>query len=193
MKDPTTVFDEETDSGTPIMPGMYPANLVSLITRAFDSGSTVFNMRFKISDEVKDTSVPQQVKSGGTFQEVRDGSGNPVEVSASFMSGKIFYADGVWFTPSPAKGEGWRNRRYKEAFENLGVSFPREENGSVSLGEIEESDVLGMPAIIKLSESKYTNKNGEEKTAFKAVEIHPWTDGKKLSEAEVASDDKIPF
>jgi len=192
MKPIEATFDESTDGVSPIMPGTYPAHVMTLTTREFDSGSTVFNLTFKIADDVKDSKVIKQQKNGdGHYEPILDDKGSPVEVSGAYMSGKSFYANGVWLTPNPEKGQGWKNRKYLEAFTNLGVDFPRNDEGVVSLAEVEDDDIVGRPALVRLAEQEYTNRNGEQRTAFKIDSIMPWETGKRLSAAEL--DDDVPF
>ena len=192
MKPIDATFDETTDGSSPIMPGTYPAHVTGLTTREFDSGSTVFNMTFKIAEEVKDTKVVKQHKNGsGAWEPVLDEKGSPVEQTAGYMSGKTFYAAGVWLTPNPEKGQGWKNRKYLETFQNLGVDFPRDDDGVVSLAEVEDDDILGRAALVRLTEQEYTNRNGEQRTSFKVDNIMPWETGKRLSAAEL--EDEVPF
>ena len=187
-----TVYDESTDGASPVMPGTYPAHVYSLNTRSFDSGSIVFNLTFRIADEVKDMTVVKQEKNGGgSYEPVIGDDSNPVEVNAGYMSGKTFYAQGVWLTPKPDEGQGWKNRKYKETCENLGVAFNTTKDGTTQLGELEESDVIGAPAFVRLQEQEYTNRNGEIRTAFKVDSILPWNDGTRMSAEELGSD--IPF
>ena len=153
MKPIKATFDETTDGASPIMPGTYPAHVTALTTRSFDSGSTVFNLTFKVADDVSKSKVIKQQKNGNNaWEPVLDDKGEAIEISAAYMSGKTFYANGVWLTPNPEKGEGWKNRKYLEAFENLGIDFPRDDKGVVSLAQVEDDDVLGRPALVRLSE-----------------------------------------
>jgi len=193
MKPIEAKFDESTDGASPIMPGTYPAHVMSLTTRDFDSGSTVFNLTFKIAEEVKDTQIIKQRKNGssGTYEPILDEKGSPIEMSGSYMAGKTFYANGVWLTPKPEKGQGWKNRKYLEAFTNLGVDFPRDDKGVVDLAEVEDDDILGRPALVRLAEQEYTNRNGEQRTSFKVDTILAWETGTRLSADEL--DDKVPF
>ena len=192
MKTVDTKFDESIDGSTPIMPGTYPGNVVSFTTKTFDNGSMVFNMSFKIAESVKNLNIPKQYKNNnGEYATITDDSGNEVEISAAYMEGKTFYANGVWLTPSPEKGQGWKNRKYLEAMTALGVDFPKDKDGLIELAEVEEEDVLGLPALVSLSEEEYTNRNGEEKTSFKVTSIDEWKDGDKLSTEELAED--VPF
>ena len=192
MKPIEAKFDEATDGSSPIMPGTYPAHVTALTTREFDSGSTVFNMTFKVAEEVSNVDIQKQQKNGnGVWEPVLDEKGQPIEINASYMGGKTFYANGVWLTPKPEKGEGWKNRKYLEAFSNLGIDFPRDDKGVVSLAQVEDDDVLGRPALVRLSEQEYQNRNGETKTSFKVDNIMPWADGKRLSADEL--DDDVPF
>ena len=192
MKKIAATFDESTDGVSPIYPGTYPGHVASLVTRQFDSGSTVFNLTFKIADEAKETTIIKQHKNGsGSFEPVLDEKGKPIETTANHMVGKTFYANGIWLTPNPEKGQGWKNRKYLEAFQNLGVAFDRNKDGIVTLAEVEEDDVVGSPALVRLSEQEYTNRNDEARTAFKVDNIMPWERGKKMSSAEL--NDDVPF
>ena len=48
-----------------------------------------------------------------------------------FVVGKEYRTDkGVWLTPNPNEGEEWKNKRYKEFFEKMGVSFSKNESAS---------------------------------------------------------------
>ena len=51
--------------------------------------------------------------------------------------------------------------------------------------------MLGRPALVRLVENEYTNRNGEQRTSFKADSIMPWETGKRLSAAEL--EDEVPF
>ncbi len=192
MKSVDAIFDESVDGQTPIMPGTYPAHVVGFTTREFDSGSTVFNLSYKIAEEAKDMNIAKQHKNGqGNYEPTLGQDGKPVEVSAGYMVGKTFYANGVWLTPSPEKGQGWKNRKYVETMQSMGVKFDVNDDGQVTLAEVEEDDVMGLPALVSLSEEEYTNRNGEAKTSFKVVNVDKWEDGQRLSVDEI--DDEAPF
>jgi len=187
-----TTYDEATDGASPVMPGTYPAHVVGMTSRTFDSGSIVFNLTFRIAEEVSNMNIVKQVKNGsGAYETVVDSDNNPVEVSAAYMKGKTYFAQGVWLTPDPGKGQGWKNRKYKETCENLGISFNVNKEGVVILGEVEEEDIVGAPALVRLNEQEYTNRNGEQRTSFRVDNILPWKDGSKLSADELTDD--VPF
>ena len=112
-----------------------------------------------MDSEVEKLDVPKLVTDGnGGYVQAVDANGKALTIKGTFMSGNMYRIDkGVWLTPNPAKGEGWKNRRYKEFFENLGVTFPSDDDGNVTLGEVEKSDVIGKPCLIEERESPFTN------------------------------------
>ena len=192
MKTTEATFNEEQDGFSPIVEGTYPANITSFESRSYNE-SIVFNLNFTVADEVKKLDVPKLVKdSNGGFVQSVNSEGNPATINASYMAGNQYKLDkGIWLTPKPAQGEGWKNRRYKEFFESLGVEFPKDDNDNTILGEIEEKDVLGVPCLIELRETMFTNKEGQERKAMKVTNAFPWPEGQKLSKEEL--EEEVPF
>ena len=190
MKNVEATFDEARDGFQPVAEGTYPAHCSSFGFNDWKD-SKIFNLEFTIADEAENLRV-SSLKSDGTggFVQDVDEDGKPVTISAVYMVGKKFKNNGVWLTPKPAKGESWKNRRYKEFFESLGVDFPSE-NGRISLAEVEEHDVLGLPCLVNIKQQTFKNKDGEERTAMKVSSVFPWADGKRLSADELSSD--VPF
>tara|TARA_R100000234_G_C4948424_1_gene156200 strand:+ start:181 stop:771 length:591 start_codon:yes stop_codon:yes gene_type:complete len=190
-----TTYNEERDGIIPIVAGTYPAHVAGLESKDLTTKAgeqKVFNITFLVAEEAGKTEVTKMVKNGdGQMHEVKDEDGNEVKISASYMSGKRFNSTGIWLTPSPEAGQGWKNRKYKEFFENLGVIFPENKDGDTVLAEVEESDVIGNPCFIKLGQETYT-KDGEERSVWKVFDAFTWSDGQKLSEDEVVVDD-LPF
>jgi hypothetical protein len=190
-----TTYNEARDGMIPIVPGTYPAHVSGLegkdlTTRAGEQ--KVFNCTFLIASDVEKTQVVKLIKNGGgEYTPQLDDDNNPLTISAAFMSGKRFNSTGIWLTPQPKDGEGWKNRRYKEFFESLGVQFPTNKAGDTLLAEVEEMDVVGHPCFVKLGREEY-EKDGESRSVWKVFDVFPWTDGDKLSEDEVSSDD-LPF
>jgi hypothetical protein len=198
MKDlENTVFDESVDGYTPVVPGVYPAHVVDLTTKdsrndgtKFANDSVVFNITFSLADECKKLKVKKMAKNGSDWNEVLDADGNSIDVPGDYLVGKKFNSKGVWLTPSPAPGDGWKNRAYKEMFENLGAQF-KEVDGKVKLGFVEKEDIIGMPCLVTLGEEEYVAADGTTKYSTKAFNCHVWNDGARLSEAEVGED--LPF
>ena len=187
MKEVDAIYNEKDNDFTPVAEATYPAH-VSKFQSSEYNGSTVFNLTFRVADEASKLEVPKLTK---------DNNGNYVPtgetISAAYVTGREYRVDkGVWLTPSPKEGEGWKNKRYKEFFEGINVKFPSDKEGNVVLGEVEESDVIGFPCLIELRETSFTNKDGEKKTSLKVTNVHPWDDGDKLSLEEVEADD-LPF
>jgi len=193
MKDMgNTFFDEAVDGYIPIPPGVYPGNVKELEVKSeskfgpFKNNSKVFNVTFVLADEVKDYDILKITKTG---EAVLDTDGNDVMIKGDFLVGKNFKSVGLWVTPAPAQGEGWKNRRYIEFMENLGIEFP-EVDGKKKVMEVEESDIIGLPCLIKLDNEEY-EKDGETKSVIKAFEVFEWVNGDKLDPAELNSD--VPF
>ena len=192
---PDTTYNEERDGIIPIVAGVYPAHISGLDSRDLTTKAgeqKVFNITFLIPKEVENTQVSKMIKNGhGELTQAIDENGQPMTIPASFMTGKRFNSVGIWLTPNPDEGQGWKNRKYKEFFENVGVTFPTNKKGDILLAEVEGEDIIGHPCFIKLGQERYT-KDGEERSVWKAFEVFPWTAGEKLSQDEVDSDD-LPF
>lgn len=192
MKPVEATFNESEDGFTPTVEGTYPAHITTFESREYNQ-SKVFNLSFTIAEEVGKLDVPKLAKDGnGGWIQAVNSDGTPQTVNAGHMAGNMYRIDkGVWLTPNPTKGEGWKNRRYKEFFENIGVTFPQDDEGNVTLGEIEKDDVIGLPCLVELRETSFTNSEGKKRTAMKVTDVYPWGDGQKLSEDEIAED--VPF
>lgn len=190
-----TTYNEERDGMIPIVAGVYPAHVAGLESKELKTKAgeqTVFNVTFLVAEEVSKTNVLRLVKNGaGELIPSTNDDGTPVQISASFMKGKRFSSTGIWLTPNPPEGQGWKNRRYKEFFEHLGCVFPIDKSGNIKLAIVEEEDIIGRPCFVKLAKETYV-KDGEDRYAWKAFDAFQWADGEMLSADEVASDD-LPF
>jgi len=186
-----TYFNPGTDDFMPITSGIYHSHVVGFDTRTFDSGSKVFNITLQLAEDVGKMKVNKMIGdgNGGWVNEVNDKTGKPVMVKASHLVGRKFKSVGIWLTPNPPEGDGWKNGKYKRFFENLGIEFPTVE-GKIKLMEIEESDILGLPVLSKISEEQY-ERDGETKTTMKVFDVFPWSEGIKLDESELKDD--LPF
>jgi|TARA_Y100000296_G_scaffold71498_1_gene87039 hypothetical protein len=186
-------FNETTDGYTYVPAGSYPMHIVDYdVYTMKDGNSMVFNLKFRIADEVKKLEVEKIVKNGdGQMTTVDDEEGNPIRVSAKFLAGKEYQNKGVWLTANPAEGEGWKNRAYKTFCENLGIEFPKDEDGNIQLMQIEEEDVIGLPCLGNLQSVTFENDAGEEISIMKVVEVFPWASGQKLPAEEIG--EEVPF
>jgi len=186
-----TYFDPTTDDFMPIVSGIYTSHVVGFETRAFDSGSKVFNLTFQLSEDVGKLKVDKLVSdgNGGWTKEMNDKTGKPNQVKASHLVGRKFKSVGIWLTPNPPTGDGWKNGKYMRFFESAGLEFPTVE-GKTKLMEIEENDILGLPVLARISEEEY-ERDGVKKTTMKVFDVYPWNDGVKLDMSEIKDD--LPF
>jgi len=189
MKEFDAKFEDGTDGYQAANPGKYPAHISGFDIRTFDSGSKVFNIEFTLADECKSMEVHKYVRNGNDYSPSNK-DGEPEMISAGFMTGKKYRSAGVWLTPSLPKDQRWKNRNYKEFFTNIGIEFPVNGSGVVELQEVEEEDVIGMPALVDVKPHTYTNKDGEDKTTLRVLNVFPWNDGARK---EPSKDTDVPF
>ena len=189
MKEFDAKFDVGTDGYQAANPGKYPAHISAFDVRTFDSGSKVFNIEFTLADECKSMEIHKYARNGNDYNPSNI-DGEPEMISAGFMTGKKYKSAGVWLTPNLPKKDGWKNRTYMEFFTNIGVEFPNDVNGVLELQEVEEADVIGMPALVDVKPHAYTNKNGEDKVTLRVLNVFPWNDGDRK---EPSKDTDVPF
>ena len=196
MKSEYTTFDTATDGGfKPTPPGIYPAHVSSFDSNPWNE-SVVFNLIFKLADDVKEVQVPTGEQNGdGNFHVNKDDDGKTIDESGGYLAGRTYRSSGVWFTPAPGEGQGWKNRKYRDTFTNLNVEFPTENvdgKNIEQLAEVEETDVIGQPCLVKVANEQY-EKDGEMRTTAKVVQVYRWTEGSRLSAEEVSADSDLPF
>ena len=63
MKKVKAVFDESKDGFTYVPPGTYPMNIISFGVKDIND-SKVFNMKFRVADEVSKLKVAKTIKNG---------------------------------------------------------------------------------------------------------------------------------
>lgn len=186
MKESQATFNEQTDRVLLPVATSFPAHLVKLERRTMDSGSVVYNPYFKIAPEaVKKTVDYYALNSLKEPERVVDEAGNPLSGPANHMVGRQYRADGVWYNPVTAPGEGWKNRNYKEFLESLQIKLPTKKVKDFDvkvLVELEENDpdILGMPVIIVLSETTFTGNDGAEHKTMKVKGFSQWPNGKRI-------------
>ena len=80
MKSEYTTFDTATDGGfKPTPPGIYPAHVSSFDSNPWNE-SVVFNLIFKLADDVKEVQVPTGEQNGdGNFHVNKDDDGKTIE------------------------------------------------------------------------------------------------------------------
>jgi hypothetical protein len=177
------------EKSLPIIPGTYPAHVSNVGVNEYND-SFVYNITFLVAPEVEKVQINKMTRENGELVQVLDAEGNPIKINASYLAGKTFRGGGVWLTPEPGD-EKWKNRKYKQYFESLGVVFDSDDNGDTILGQVEEDDVLGLPCLIKIAQDEYIDKQGQPKQAWKVFNIYPWSNGSKIDPDELTSD--VPF
>ena len=190
MKQFDAKFEESADGYQPANPGKYPAHVSGFDVKTFDSGSKVFNIEFTLAEECKNMKVHKYARNGSEYEPCYHRNEEPEKISAGFMTGKKYFSAGVWLTPKLPKDQRWKNRKYKEFFSNMGIEFPKNEDGLVELQEVEEGDVIGMPALVDVQGYSYVNKEAIEKTSLRVLGIFPWNDGARI---EPVKDTDVPF
>ena len=187
-------YDPADDGYKKIPEGTYPAHVTSVNSTKFDdTGKSVYNLTFTAADEVKNITVPKLVSDGN------GGYNQEGELNGEFIKGKEFrFADkrSMWLNPNPEKGKSWQNKNYVNWTRNLGVEFPETEDGKIQLVEVEESDLIGRPCIVKVVDEAW-EYNGKSGIALKVIDVLEWKDGSALSAEEVAlknnKEDDLPF
>ena len=160
MKEFDATFDSVNDQPKKPVPGKYPSHVSGFEAVTLESGGKVFNIDFTLAEECKN-------------------------MEDAFMAGKEYRSAGVFLTANLPKDERWKNKKYNEFFTNMGVKFPGNGEGIVKLQEVEEEDIIGLPAIVDVQVYKYTTKQGEDRTSLRVMNVYPWDDGIKK--------DNVPF
>lgn len=100
---------------------------------------------------------------------------------------KVWRDKGTFFCTEPPPKANWINKGYLDLTTLLGFKFP-EEGGIISVMEIEEEDVIGMPVIVELGIE--TAKDG--KTYNKVLKISKWEGAAIISPEELLEDILVP-
>ena len=90
MKSEYTTFDTATDGGfKPTPPGIYPAHVSSFDSNPWNE-SVVFNLIFKLADDVKEVQVPTGEQNGdGNFHVNKDDDGKTIPVYQAIDQSKL--------------------------------------------------------------------------------------------------------
>ena len=73
----------------------------------------------------------------------------------------------------------------------LPLAWKTEDGKEIQLVEIEESDILGNPCLVRVIDEPWEYK-GKSGIALKVIDVLEWKDGTKLSKDELQADD-LPF
>ena len=191
MKPFEATFDDNIDGRQEKdMPGQYPAHVSRftshIIEKSEYKGQKVFNIDFTLANECNNIEIQRMKKAGivdgkKKYEKVFIGESNePDMINAGFMSGKTYRSAGVFLTPNLPTNKRYYNEKYKVFFVKMGIEFPEDNDGRLKLYEVEESDVIGLPAIVDLkSYSYFSKKNGEMNHQLRVTDVLSWNDGTK--------------
>lgn len=204
MEPINTYFDpnEPAPKRKIILVGTFPAHVVDIVEGKLWNGGIPYNYTYRIAPEAADIEGLNWVEYQEYCEESDDDQEYKDEQIDSFkeeagehdMPGRDIRAEGVWLTPNPKKGESWRNRRFIEHHQNLGLKFPEDKDGKIQLAKPKEEDVLGLPCMVRIGLVPETRKdeNGNKyetgRRFPRVVEIAKWEDGKQLDLEEIVGD-----
>lgn len=214
MKKIDAFYDGSDTGWKPIDFGqVYPAHVHSLVTRELErtkSGpAVVFNTTYVIHDDAAKQTQDEwqmdgyeyEVDNEGNRIPVVNGTGEQETAPCSHIVGRKFRDRGTFcFTTSESAN---LNRRYVEYMKLFGfepeVSKGKDDKEYVQLSLLESDDIVGSPVLVKLGQEEYITSDTkhlpeaqqEKRKATKVFKVVPWTDGPKLSPAEMEED--IPF
>lgn len=195
----------------PIEEGSYPAHVKSISSREINTRAgeaIVVNMRYKIADEVTETT--QLVWQMDGFNYVKDSEGNRVPVTngsgdqetttCEHLKGREFQDNGHFIFTDTSSST--KNRRYFELLDKLEVDCEEtsiEGNKVKQLVLIEEDDVVGKPVIVTIKRTEFVTsetkhlppEQQERRSAFKVANVILWKEGTSLDPEELKED--VPF
>ena len=195
----------------PIEEGSYPAHVKSISSREINTRAgeaIVVNMRYKIADEVTETT--QLVWQMDGFNYVKDSEGNRVPVTngsgdqetttCEHLKGREFQDNGHFIFTDTSSST--KNRRYFELLDKLEVDCEEtsiEGNKVKQLVLIEEDDVVGKPVIVTIKRTEFVTSETKHlppeqqvrRSAFKVANVILWKEGTSLDPEELKED--VPF
>jgi len=184
---PDTEYDPNLD-GEAYFSGIFKGNVLDVDTKKLNSGSYLIVLTAKVSKENKELPLSKMKYDPETEKVILDTEAD--KVSGESIIGRTYQSNGIFVTPSPAPGEGWRNRRYVNIFESLGVKFAKMDNGKTKLALVESKDVIGLPGMFNLTVETYNRKDGTVGKSTRITDVMTWADAKRLSEEDM---EDVPF
>lgn len=134
-------------------------------------------------------------------------NGKPTETGdidkGAFIGQKEKYS--AWLTPNVSREDAWRNNKYYEAMELLGVECPKTPEDKYIPFAVELSDILGVGVVAKFD--WVADKNDPEKVWNNIVGLRVWPNAKRVVpktaaddllsddtvEGEQTDEDELPF
>jgi len=176
MKELDILVDQPTQTKRELVFGVFPGHVVDLEEGRKNGNSIPFNFTILIAEEAKDI-VGKDAFTG------EDKSGAP-------MVGRKIRSSGVWLDLKPT--ESWRNNKYILVAENMGIEFPKTDDGKVKLLKLEKEDVLGLPVMVQIGWEFHRddrNKPFDERRKYvRALKFFKWENGKRIEVKDKTSD-----
>jgi len=194
--------------------GVYPAHIISFDERAVDTRfgqAFVYSLRYRIAPEAaKQQQTLWKRANNGHFAKddageripERDKEDNIITISCGNFAGRELYSNGIFlFVEEEASG---RNRAYSNLLDVVGIKLEEVEiqKGVVvkQLVQLEENDVLGKPALVKVAYRSFVTRETRElpkedqdvRWAARVLEVYPWEDGKPIPLEEIEREE-LPF
>jgi len=169
-------YNPKTD-GIPVKyRGMVPAHCVKFEITHYGEQS-IFNLYWRINEEA--VSIPLSIvefdKTVGKVIQTEEAIPRQEVIGSEHKSSTFYH-------PNPDEKSRWKNRDYFDLLEALGIELPQDENGNYMLAEIEEEDVLGMPALVMLD--LVPNKD-KDRAYQNIVKILQWEEGVRLDPSSI--------
>jgi len=167
-------YDPEQDFSGLVPPGDYKAHVTGL--------SVVRNkeIRGKFLADIYNLSYTLAKENGDATFTTEEGD----KVSGKAFVGRVLYGKGAFRFKKPNKAQYphlsesmGSNKGYMELVNSLGVPV-QENEGKFFLPELDESDVEGLPVIVRVFHDTWM-QGSEEKVSAKVSSVFEWADGSK--------------
>jgi len=197
-----------------MQPGIYPAHICGVRINEVNTKlghAYIYSLDYIIADKVENMEQFLYVKGNDGYfvydeegKEVvqKDANGKPIKISCAFLKGrKLQYSQGI-FCFTEERGSG-ANDRYSSLIEIAGVEPEIVEIQPgikvKQLVKLEESDLLGKPALITVTYKPYVTRETRElpkeqqevRYSPKVIDVRAWDSGEPIDIAEL--EDDLPF
>lgn len=170
------VYNPEKDGTPKKYRGLVPAHCIKFEIKYYGEQS-IFNLYWRVNEEAANLplSIIEFDKTTGKIKEIEEAKPHLEIIGTEQKSGTFYH-------PNPDEKNRWKNRDYFELLEALGIELPQDEDGNYILAEIEEEDVIGMPALIMLD--LVPNKD-KDRAYQNVVKFLSWENGVRLNPEDI--------